>query len=126
MDNKNTLTVDKKTDKKIVQKVQGAVERNYDLIQKSAEYMQTQEYKKIIWTDQNVMRNPRGAIAPYKMKGSYPMSSFTSQVYTVPNNDKKIMSKMSPKFLMFILKVTKIFKLDMGHDARWACCFTIL
>ena len=42
------------SNKKIVQKVQGAVERNEDLIQDSVEYMIGEEYKNLVKKNQLV------------------------------------------------------------------------
>ena len=46
----------------IIQKVEGAVERNEDLIEDSAKYLKTQEYLDLVWKNQSVVRNPRGAV----------------------------------------------------------------
>ena len=42
-----------------VQKTQGAVERNDDLIKDSADYMASSEYQSLVWRNHNVLRNPR-------------------------------------------------------------------
>ena len=42
-----------------VQKTQGAVERNDDLIKDSADYMSSSEYRDLVRTNHNVLRNPR-------------------------------------------------------------------
>ena len=42
-----------------VQKTQGAVERNDDLVKDSADYMASSEYQSLVWRNHNVLRNPR-------------------------------------------------------------------
>ena len=42
-----------------VQKTQGAVERNDDLIKDSADYLASSEYRHLVRTNHNVLRNPR-------------------------------------------------------------------
>ena len=54
-----------------VQKTQGAVERNDDLIKDSADYRASSEFRQLVWTNPNVLRNPRGAITPYRMKDGH-------------------------------------------------------
>ena len=51
-----------KKGKTIIQKIEGAVERNEDLIEDSAKYLKTQEYLDLVWRNQTVIRNPRGAV----------------------------------------------------------------
>ena len=59
---------------KAVQKVQGAVERNLDLITESENYICGRlppfgdEYPRLVKANHNVVRNPRGAITPHKLK----------------------------------------------------------
>ena len=57
--------------KRIIQKVQGAVERNEDLIKDSALYMSSEEYLNLVKKNQLIMRNPRGAITPHKMRDGH-------------------------------------------------------
>ena len=42
-----------------IQKTQGAVERNDDLIKDSADYMASSEYQSLVKQNHNVIRNPR-------------------------------------------------------------------
>ena len=44
---------------KVVQKTQGAVERNEDLIKDSADYIASKEYQTMIVANQEILRNPR-------------------------------------------------------------------
>ena len=67
----SSVKVECKREQKIVQKVQGAVERNEDLIKDSADYMEGEEYKNMVWRNQLIMRNPRGAITPHKMRDGH-------------------------------------------------------
>ena len=39
-----------------------------DLVAGSAAYIQSLEYKRLVRDDHNVVRNPRGAITPFKLK----------------------------------------------------------
>ena len=39
-----------------------------DLVAGSAAYIQSLEYKRLVSDDHNVVRNPRGAITPFKLK----------------------------------------------------------
>ena len=70
------------SNKKIVQKVQGAVERNEDLIQDSVEYMIGEEYKNLVKKNQLVLRNPRGAITPHRMVDGHFALLFYNNGYT--------------------------------------------
>ena len=49
----------------------GAVERNVDLIADSAAYVESTEYRKLIADDHGVVRNPRGAITPFKLRDGH-------------------------------------------------------
>ena len=51
-----------------VQAVQGAVQRNSDLIEDSREYLQSEEFRRLVSEDQNVMRNPRGSFTPLALR----------------------------------------------------------
>ena len=42
-----------------IQKTQGAVERNDDLIKDSSDYMASSEYQSLVKQNNNVIRNPR-------------------------------------------------------------------
>ena len=57
--------------KRVIQKVQGAVERNEDLIKDSTLYMSSDEYLNLVEKNQLIMRNPRGAITPHKMRDGH-------------------------------------------------------
>ena len=57
--------------RKPVQKVRGAVERNTELVEDSASYLQSEEFRKLITDDQNVMRNPRGAFTPIALRDGH-------------------------------------------------------
>ena len=45
----------------VIQKTQGAVERNDDLVKDSTDYLETREYRGLVQADHNVLRNPRDA-----------------------------------------------------------------
>merc|ERR1711892_483506 len=78
----SSVKVECKREQKIVQKVQGAVERNEDLIKDSADYMEGEEYKNMVWRNQLIMRNPRGAITPHKMKDGHIALLYYNNGYT--------------------------------------------
>ena len=57
--------------RKPVQKLQGAVERNTELVEDSVSYLQSEEFRHLISNDQNVIRNPRGAFTPLTLRDGH-------------------------------------------------------
>lgn len=55
-------------ERRVVQSVAGAVVRNTDLIVDSGQYLQSAEYRDLITTNHDVMRNVRGAFTPAKLR----------------------------------------------------------
>ena len=55
-------------DKRLVQTVAGAVTRNTELITESEEYLGSGEYKELVTSNHDVVRNVRGAFTPHKLR----------------------------------------------------------
>ena len=65
-----------------VQTVEGAVQRNTQLIEESREYLQSEEYRDLIRNDQNVMRNPRGSFTPLALRDGHVALLFYNNGHT--------------------------------------------
>ena len=72
--------IHEKKGKTIIQKVEGAVVRNEDLIEDSAKYLTTQEYLHLVWRNQTVIRNPRGAVRTIALTV---LQSYTKKKFTI-------------------------------------------
>ena len=55
-------------DKRLVQTVAGAVTRNTELITESEEYRGSEEYRELVTSNHDVVRNVRGAFTPHKLR----------------------------------------------------------
>ena len=54
-----------------VQAVQGAVQRNSELIEDSRQYLLSEEFQHLVSQDQNVIRNPRGSFTPLPLRDGH-------------------------------------------------------
>ena len=61
----------KHAQKRAVLKTEGAVVRNDKLIHDSEKYLASEEYRKLVLENHGVVRNPRGAITPHRMRDGH-------------------------------------------------------